>query len=327
MHEWAERLWDGRFTPTVPVVTTLHVPAHHSGIHTFRQLNPRAKGLSRSLGWVAISEYQRKQYRGLVPVTGTVRHGIDLSNHHWEPESRPDAYLFSIGRITSDKGQDTAIAVARKTGRTLVIAGCVQNKPNDRAYFLKLQSSFDLVADLSQAPVTQDYFERVMKPLLDSGKQVIYVGELQAEAAKFWYRQAAATLFPIRWGEPFGMVLIESMASGTPVLAFAEGAVPEIIRDEITGIVVRSEDEMVASVSRIPEIDRRAVRAHVEAHFSLQSMAAGYEAVYRQLMRTRPAVALAPPFTAVPAVARPSASSGGRVTRPLRTVVPPVGRR
>ena len=166
----------------------------------------------------------------------------------------------------------------------LVLAGCVQDKREDRAFFSRLKNSLDLVVDVGRHPVDDNYFDRVMKPILSSDKQIIYIGELDTAAKKHWYRHAEATLFPIRWGEPFGMVLIESMASGTPIVAFREGAVPEIVRDGKTGFVVDSVESMVKAVGRITEIDRLACRKHVERCFSIRRMAEGYQAVYERLV-------------------------------------------
>jgi glycosyltransferase involved in cell wall biosynthesis len=174
--------------------------------------------------------------------------------------------------------------VAKQSGAKLVLAGCVQNKREDVAFYNSLKKSIDLVADVGNLPVTGDYYDKVIKPILSSDKQIIYIGELGTEAKKHWYRHAQATLFPIRWGEPFGMVLIESMASGTPVLAFEEGAVPEIVRHGETGFVVDSIESMVKAVGLIEHIERRNCWRHVKTHFSIQEMAEGYAALYQQLI-------------------------------------------
>jgi len=301
MHEWFERVYDGSFQPSAPIVMTLHVPGRNSGVAEFRQRNlgvPAYPGVH----FTAISEHQRKQYAGLLPVTRTVPHGIDVDDYHFEQTSNRGSYLFSIGRITSVKGQDLAIEVAKRAGAKLILAGCVQNKEADRAFFARLQPSIDLAVDLGGQPAGDDYYERVMKPLLSSGKQCIYVGELDAAAKKHWYRHAQATLFPIRWGEPFGMVLIESMASGTPIVAFREGAVPEIVRHGETGFVVDSVEAMVEAVGRIERIDRAACRRHVKTRFSIENMAASYATLYRQLAETRarPARTLRSAMTVAP---------------------------
>lgn len=283
MHEWFERVYTGSFNPPVPIVMTLHVPGQHSGITEFREAHPAA--IARPLHSIAISDYQRRQYDDLmIPVATTVPHGIDVDAYPFRNEPNKEKYLFSIGRITGVKGQDTAVAVAKQCGAKLVLAGCVQDKRDDRAFFSRLKCSLDLTLDVGRHRVDDDYFDTVMKPILSSDKQVIYIGELDSAAKKQWYRHAEAMLFPIRWGEPFGMVLIESMASGTPVVAFREGAVPEIVRDGATGFIVDSVESMVKAVGRIGQIDRRECRRHVERCFSVRRMAEGYQAVYRQLV-------------------------------------------
>ena len=146
-----------------------------------------------------------------------------------------------------------------------------------------MNTSFDLIVDVGRQPVNDDYFDKVMKPILSSDKQIIYIGELDTAAKKHWFRHAQATLFPIRWGEPFGMVLIESMASGTPIVAFGRGSVPEIVIDGETGFVVDSVESMVEAVRCIERIDRGACRKHVVENFPIQKMAERYEALYQRI--------------------------------------------
>lgn len=282
MHEWFEYVCDGRFDPGLPIVTTLHVSGLHSGIEEFRALNPDAPSVP-SMHYAAISEYQRRQYAHLIPVAKTIPHGLDTNEYPFNERPDSPGYLFNIGRITSVKGQDSAIDVAKKSGSKLILAGCVQEKPEDKAYFERLGMSIDLVVDVSRLPVGRSYYEDVMKPILSRNEQIVYIGELSTEAKKYWFRHARATLFPIRWGEPFGMVLIESMASGTPVLAFREGSVPEIVVDGVTGFIVDSAGAMVQAVERIEHIDRRKCRRHVEECFSMQRMAESYAELYAEL--------------------------------------------
>jgi glycosyltransferase involved in cell wall biosynthesis len=282
MHEWFEYVCDGRFDPGLPIVTTLHVSGLHSGIEEFRAMHPDAPSVP-SMHYVAISEYQRRQYAHLIPVAKTIPHGLDTNEYPFNERPDSPGYLFNIGRITSVKGQDSAIDVAKKSGSKLILAGCVQEKPEDKAYFERLGTSIDLVVDVSRLPVDRSYYEDVMKPILSRNEQIVYIGELSTEAKKYWFRHARATLFPIRWGEPFGMVLIESMASGTPVLAFREGSVPEIVIDGVTGFVVNSAGAMVQAVERIEHIDRRKCRRHVEECFSMGRMAESYAELYAEL--------------------------------------------
>jgi glycosyltransferase involved in cell wall biosynthesis len=282
MHEWFEYVWDGRFAPGLPIVTTLHVSGLYSGIEEFRARNPDAPNVP-SMHYAAISEYQRQQYANLIPVAKTIPHGLDTNEYPFNERPDSPGYLFNIGRITSVKGQDSAIDVAKKSGSKLILAGCVQEKPEDKAYFERLGTSIDLVVDVSRLPVGRSYYEDVMKPILSRSEQIVYIGELSTEAKKYWFRHARATLFPIRWGEPFGMVLIESMASGTPVLAFREGSVPEIVIDGVTGFIVDSVAAMAQAVERIEHIDRRKCRRHVEDCFSMRRMAESYAELYAEL--------------------------------------------
>ncbi len=284
MHEWHDRVFDGSFSPGVPIVLTMHVPAQFSGIGPDElELPGDGRGPRSRLHAVAISHYQREQYSGALDIAHVVPHGVDVADYELVRPSQRGNYLFHIGRITDDKGQDLAIEVAKRSGMKLILAGYVQNKPEDRAYFERIRSSFDLAVDISAERAGPRYFDDVMKPLLEGPHQVIYVGQLAGQATKHWYGHAAATLFPIRWGEPFGMVLIESMASGTPVLAFEKGAVPEIVVHGETGYISNSVDSMVEDVKRIGRIAPEACRRRVETHFSSNLMASRYAEIYDRL--------------------------------------------
>ncbi len=282
IHGWLDYIYAGLFSPALPIVMTLHVPAKDGWIEKdhYYGFNTRQ---DPSIHFVAISEYQKQQYAGLTNIK-TVHHGIEMED--WQFKERPDrdSYLFTIGRVTSVKGQDKAIEVAKKTGSKLIIAGCVQDKAADKRFFEDLKKSIDLFVDVAKQPVNEGYYEKTIKPLLDCDKQIIYVGELGDEQKKQWYRHARATLFPIQWGEPFGLVLIESMACGTPILAFREGSVPEIVEDGKTGFVVDSLSEMVDAVARIDSIDPRQCRKHVQHRFSITSMAQNYSDLYQQIL-------------------------------------------
>ena len=166
-----------------------------------------------------------------------------------------------------------------------MIAGCVQNKSDDAAFFDSLKGSIDAFVDVSRHPAGPDYFERVIQPVLASGHRIIYIGEVDGDQKKHWYRHARATLFPIQWREPFGLVLIESMACGTPVLAFNRGAVAEIVATGRTGFVVNTMDEMVAAEAQLTRLDPRVCRRHVATFFSTSRMASGYTKVYRDVIR------------------------------------------
>jgi glycosyltransferase involved in cell wall biosynthesis len=279
-----EFMYDTVFKMHVPIVMTLHVSAKDSSLGGAYQRWCSPLLSSPLVYCAAISEYQKRQYNYLANAENVVYHGIDVEEFPVKEEPEKGSYLFTIGRVTRDKGQDKAIEIAKKTGSKLIIAGCVQNKSTDREFFKDLKKSIDLSAEIGKHPVDNDYYTKVIKPLLDSNKQIIYIGEISSEHKKHWYRHARATLFPIQWSEPFGLVLVESMACGTPVVAFNKGAVPEIVVDGKTGFVVDSMDAMVEAVLRIDSIDPGDCRRHVQNHFSTTVMAFNYSELYQQII-------------------------------------------
>jgi len=278
-----EFFYDSIFEMQIPTVLTLHVQAEDSLLQGAYQrwCNP----LSSPLVYCAsISEYQKRQYHDLLNTSNVVYHGIDVAEYPVKEKPDKDNYLFTIGRITRAKGQNKAIQTAQKTGSKLIIAGCVQNKPADCEYFASFKDSIDLCVEVNKYPVGNDYYDRVMKPLLNCDKQIIYIGEINSEHKKQWYQHAKATLFPIQWGEPFGLVPVESMACGTPVIAFNRGAVPEIIVNGQTGFVVDSMDAMIEAVNLIDHLDPRECRRHVQNHFSITCMAHKYLELYHEII-------------------------------------------
>ena len=286
MHDAAmtEYIYNGTLNTTIPIVMTLHVPASEEG--SFRTWNDSLGAASNGF-FVPISEYQKNQHAGMRNVQEVIYHGIDVLEYPYLVDSAPDEYLFSIGRITRNKGQHSAIEAARQTGMRLVLAGNVQNKPEDRAYFEELKESIDLVVPPNEHPGGPGYYESVVQPILESPKQIIYIGELNSAQKKVWFMHAKATLFPVEWGEPFGLVLVESMACGTPVIAFRRGSVPEIVSHGHTGFVVDTSQEMAQAVQGLSIIDRRDCRADAEDRFSLTVMAENYVKKYQQLLERK----------------------------------------
>ena len=287
MHEHvghAYEAYEAGYSPVAPVVMTLHVKAAESGLRQARHACSNALA-KQSVYFVAISDDQSADYAPIVAPWATVHHGIDVNDFPIKTTPSSDGYLLMIGRVTRDKGQHRAIELAKRTGSTLVIAGCVQNKPDDAAFFDSIKGSIDAFVDVNRHPAGPDYFERVIQPVLASGHRIIYIGEVDADQKKHWYRHARATLFPIQWREPFGLVLIDSMACGTPVLAFNRGAVAEIVATGRTGFVVNTMDEMVAAEAQLTRLDPRVCRRHVATFFSTSRMASGYTKVYRDVIR------------------------------------------
>jgi glycosyltransferase involved in cell wall biosynthesis len=217
----------------------------------------------RDVPLVSISNAQRSPLAGHgVTWAGTVYHGLPLDGYPFVPE--PDDYLAFLGRLSAEKQPDVAIAVAQRAGIPLRIAAKVD--PTDRAYF-----------------------ESVVEPLLDD-PLIEFIGEVDdAEKVRF-LGGARALLFPIDWPEPFGLVMIEAMACGTPVIARPCGSVPEVLELGRTGFVGDTIEDMVDAVKRIDTIDRAECRRHVERRFSVARMVDDYEALYhRAVARPRAA--------------------------------------
>jgi glycosyltransferase involved in cell wall biosynthesis len=180
-----------------------------------------------------------------------------------EPNYQPGGgYLAFIGRISAEKRPDRAIAIARQLGIPLKIAAKV-----DR--------------------VDQGYFDAIIAPLL-AGPDVEFVGEINEQNKNQFLGNALGLLFPIDWPEPFGLVMIEAMACGTPVLAFRCGSVPEVIDEGISGMIVDTTEEAVAAIPKLLKMDRRIVRQRFEERFSVTRMANDYVKLYRQLMSNSP---------------------------------------
>jgi glycosyltransferase involved in cell wall biosynthesis len=190
----------------------------------------------------------------------TVHHGMPLDE--LEPRVASGEYLAFLGRMSPEKRADRAIEVARRAGMPLRIAAKVDD------------------AD-------REYFENEIEPLLEAD-HVDFVGEIGPEEKNEFLGHARALLFPIDWAEPFGLVMIESMACGTPVIAYNSGSVPEVIDDGVSGFIVEDIDGAVAAVGRLDELDRGAVRAAFESRFSVERMARDYLKVYERLIAEGP---------------------------------------
>jgi glycosyltransferase involved in cell wall biosynthesis len=236
-----------------PTVTTSHgrfdFPEMQRLCHAFLDM-PR----------VAISDAQRALSPG-VNWLATVYNGIHCDEYHFRAEAGD--YLVFLGRISPEKRPDRAIEIARDVGMRLVIAAKVD-------------------------PVDAAYYEQAIAPMIRASPLVEFIGEVNEREKDALLGGAYAYLFPIDWPEPFGLTMVEAMATGTPVIAYRAGSVPEVVVDGVTGFVCDTFRAMIEAVARIPTIDRRACRAHVEAHFSAEAMADGYERVFRALIEGRP---------------------------------------
>jgi glycosyltransferase involved in cell wall biosynthesis len=233
-----------RFVAT-PMIHTLHHP-HEPDLTRLYERFP-------DVHYVAISRSQSSA-EPLARIS-TIHHGIELADYTYR--DRKDDYVCFLGRMAPVKGPHLAIAAARRGGVAIKLAGEIQ-------------------------PVYQKYWDTEVAPLLD-GTEAEYVGEADASAKNDLLSRARALLFPIQWEEPFGLVMVEAMACGTPVLAFSTGSVPEVIEDGITGRICDDLDDM-AEWSRDPRIDPYDCRRRVERHFSLDIMVDAYEALYRTIV-------------------------------------------
>jgi glycosyltransferase involved in cell wall biosynthesis len=204
---------------------------------------------------VSISDAQRAPLPW-VNWQGTVHHGLALDA--FIPYDMPGKYLAFLGRISPEKGVDQAIEIAKRAGMPLKIAAKV-----DRA--------------------DQDYFASVIKPLLHH-PLVEFIGEIGPAEKNDFLGNAYALLFPINWPEPFGLVMIEAMGCGTPVIAHPRGSVPEVMEDGVTGFVVPDVDAAVRALRRVPQLNRLDIRRRFEQRFSASRMARDYVAIYEQLI-------------------------------------------
>ncbi len=231
-----------------PVVTTVHGPV------TVRNRGMLAE-TARYAPIVAISRAHARSFGG-IPVAAVIYHGIDLDAY--TPGPGTGGYLLFTGRMSPDKGVHHAVRVARRAGWPLVLTA-KSREPAERAYFCQQ-----------------------VRPLLGSDDNMLAEQPLAARVELM--RHAAALLNPITWPEPFGLVMAQALATATPVLAFPNGAAPEIIDHGRTGYLCQGEDEMTAAIAHIGEIDRRQCRAVAEGRFSLARMAADYDRLYRAVL-------------------------------------------
>ncbi len=209
---------------------------------------------------VSISDAQREPLPWL-NWQGTVHHG--LPRDHYRLNADPGKYLAFLGRASPEKGLDRAIEIAKRVDMPLKIAAKI-----DRA--------------------DAQYFETIIKPLLDHGL-VEFIGEIGYHEKTEFLGNAAALIFPIQWPEPFGLVMIEAMACGTPVVAYPQGSVGEVTKEGVTGFIVADEDGAVRAIERISEIDRKKCREYFEQNFTSTRMAQDYLNIYQRMMQRGPA--------------------------------------
>ena len=249
IHDHCEHLTSS-FTPFLkpPVVTTLH--------HMLVEENTILYKKFPQVQYVAISKDERRSGPG-INIVKTIYHGIPVEKYDFS--ARPKDYLLWLSLIAPDKGLTEAVEITKMAGEKLIISGPI-------------------------FPQYADYFEYRIKPLID-GKQIQFVGVCDHKKKVRLLKNAKAFLFPIfKRREPFGLVVIEAMACGTPVIAARSGAMPELIKDGETGFLVDTKEEAVRALKKIDTISRKYCRQHIEENFSLKTMVDSYEALYEEIL-------------------------------------------
>ncbi|MBU1119286.1 glycosyltransferase family 4 protein [Patescibacteria group bacterium] len=210
-----------------------------------------------SLNYVSLTHKQRLPLPD-IDYVGNVYNGVDVDEFTFS--EKPGEYLAFMGRIVREKGAHIAIETAKKLNMPLKIAG-----------------------DNLGGRESDEYLLESVLPECD-GEQIEYVGYIEGKEKVAFFQNAKAVLFPIQWEEPFGMVMIEAMACGTPVIAFNRGSVPEVVDDKKTGFIVDTEEEMAAAVGHVDDISREACRKQVEEKFTTRGMAVQYEEIYQNVL-------------------------------------------
>jgi len=261
---------------SIPILTTFHGAITADGnLEKCAIYRQRARP---NVFFNCVSRHQAELYRQHINISGVVYNGIFVDDYHLQRQKKD--YLFSLGRIMWRKGQDIAVDVAERTGLKLVLAGPIM-EPD---YFDQFRSRVRIMPHIGTLPVTPSYLADVVEPVLACPEPAVYIGELDNTQKDVWFGHASCFLMPIRWDEPLGLVLLEAMACGTPVLAFNRGGVSEVVADKKTGFLLDTVDEMVEAVSKVDQIDPLECRRHVEQHFSSQAMGLKYLELYKELL-------------------------------------------
>jgi glycosyltransferase involved in cell wall biosynthesis len=230
-----------------PTVVTAHGPVDGEMLDYYRHIGP-------GIRLVAVADFQRALAPGL-PWAGTVHNATQVDAFPFE-SSKDDFCLF-LGRMSPEKAPHLAIEAARAAGRRIVVAGKCTEK------------------------MEREFFEARVRPLL--GPDAEWLGEADAPLKAELLGRARCLVFPVRWNEPFGLVMVEAMACGTPVVALRAGAVPEVVEDGVTGFVCDRPEELPAAIGRTDELEPKACRQRVVDRFDVPRMAEGYERVYRRV--------------------------------------------
>ena len=241
----------------LPYSVFVKTPTIHTTHGIFTPDNEKMFRQFASQPYTSISEAQREPRLGLNYIH-TVYNGIEPDAYPFQEKPTQPPYLAFVGRLSPEKGPEGAIKIARATGLPLKVAGKVDS-------------------------VDRTYYNEQLKPLID-GEQIEYLGEVSHEEKVQLLSNATVTLFPITWREPFGLVMIESMATGTPVVGMALGSVPEVIAHEKTGFVCNTIEQMIEAVPEAIKLDRPTCRDYVLNRFSVSTMTSEYERAFEKVL-------------------------------------------
>ncbi len=253
-----------------------------------------------SVPMVMISEQVRANNTYPLNIVGVVHHGLPMQ-HYQATGQQPENYVAWLGRFVPEKGPHLAIAAAKKAGVPIVLAGTIDRHIEESV----------------------NYFDQHIQPLIDD-QQVKYIGPVNMKQKVNLLSHARAFLNPIQWEEPFGMVMIEAMAVGCPVIAFNRGAAPEIVAHGTSGFLVDNIDEMAYSISRIGELNRAEVHAHVERNFTARVMAQKYVKIYAKVIASSllPAIAHSNSYDVALALHSPRPSNMQTTLTPTLVEIP-----
>lgn len=244
----------------LPYANLVKTPTVHTLHGIFTADNEKLFKHVRKQPFISISNSQRDTNLGLNYVS-TIYNGIAPNTYDFYPQPEHPPYLAFLGRMSPEKGAHLAIEIAQRSG-----------------WHLKMAGKIDAV-DL-------EYFEKQIRPHID-GTQIEFLGEANHQQKSILMGGAVATLFPITWREPFGLVMIESMVTGTPVIAMSLGSAPEVIAHGVSGFLCHNVNECIDAIALAAQLDRRTCRDHVLINFTAKRMADGYESVYQKILESK----------------------------------------
>ncbi|RLE38519.1 hypothetical protein DRJ17_03695 [Candidatus Woesearchaeota archaeon] len=259
-----------------PILITLHGSANNEKMEIYRDY----KTPNQKVFFNAISKSQKRLFSEIVSVDTVIYNGLDVENYPYSEQKMP--FLLSLGRLSQKKGQDLAIRTAKELGMKLVIAGNV-HEADKEFYAEEIRPHLDMILD--EIPYSSKWFEGYILPALKEG-QIIHTGGVNDAQKKELYKHAQCFLMPIRWDEPFGLVMIEALACGTPVVAINRGSVPEIVEHGFNGYVVQDSADLANHIRQLNNINPRNCRNTVETKFSTVTNAESYVSLYNRIIST-----------------------------------------